>query len=401
MKSAFLEKNNQFQFPNIWVSSSRTLTVSHHLWTCPRRDTFWSGSAGTGFGSCAWWDTSHSSHTSCSEYSAECCVWRNPGEGTRGGKKKLFQRYSLCQCACTQSARSTYVEHNLSSVVSPCSLRTRGRRNGTQMRCPRIPYTEAPCLQSLRRGTRSSLSRARGGNAITGCSQVNREHNRVEGCNLELTGECASQTTRSLSHCWVVVGCRWHRCYLGNGGIVYFRKLKDHSRGRISSPLLSPLLQGPNFLKGDTLWRWRLRVGGGRLGLVSAWGAARARAGTARWASIQDNTTWRRREGLKVSSPSLDCSHLEVRRAKVQVSENAPLRFREPTWQTLTSRSCCEKQRCYPMNNFQEMSQLEQQQAWPEYLYTGFWWDNHFFFFLKPASGCVAVKEGWHTLDAL
>lgn len=58
-------------------------TVSYHLWTCQRRDTFWSGSAGTGFGSCAWWDTFHSLRTSCNGYSAECCVWRNPGEGTR------------------------------------------------------------------------------------------------------------------------------------------------------------------------------------------------------------------------------------------------------------------------------------------------------------------------------
>lgn len=67
--------------PNIIIKD--IITVSHHLWTCPRRDTSWSGSAGTGFGSCAWWDTFHSWHTSYSGCSAECCVWRNPVEGTR------------------------------------------------------------------------------------------------------------------------------------------------------------------------------------------------------------------------------------------------------------------------------------------------------------------------------
>lgn len=168
------------------------------------------------------------------------------------------------------------------------------------MRCPRIPYTEAPYHQSLwKRHTYIIIIRGR--NALTKCWQVNIEENRKEGCNLVLTGERASETTMSFGHCGMVVGSRWHRCYLGDGGIVYFRKLKDHSRGRISSPMLPSLLQGPNFLKGATLWGWRLRVGGGRLGLVSTWRAARTRAGTAGRASVQDNATWRNRGGWKVS----------------------------------------------------------------------------------------------------
>lgn len=130
------------------------------------------------------------------------------------------------------------------------------------------------------------------------CWQVNAEENRkdIEGV---LTGECASEATRSLGHCGMIVGCRWYRRYLRNGSIVYFRKLEDHSRGRSSSPLFPSLLQGPNLLKGDTLWGWRLRVGGGRLGLVSTWRAARTRAGTAGRTSIQDDTTWRNIEGQK------------------------------------------------------------------------------------------------------
>lgn len=146
------------------------------------------------------------------------------------------------------------------------------------------------------RGTHASSSE---GNAITKCKvKLNIE----EEWGVVLTGERASETTRSFGHCGMVVGCGWHCCDLGNWSVVYFRKLKDHSRWRISSPLLPSLLQGPNFLKGDALWGWRLRVGGGRLGLVSTWGAARTWAGTAWWTSVQDNTTLRDRQGQRVSS---------------------------------------------------------------------------------------------------
>lgn len=121
-------------------------------------------------------------------------------------------------------------------------------------------------------------------------------------CVCVLTGERASETTRSFGHCGMVVGCRWYRRYLGNWSIVYFRKLEDHFWGRSSSPLFPSLPQGPNLLKGDTLWGRGLRVGGGRLGLVSTWRTARTWAGTARRASVQDNTTWRNREKQKLIS---------------------------------------------------------------------------------------------------
>lgn len=136
---------------------------------------------------------------------------------------------------------------------------------------------------------------------MTKCQRVTTEEDRKEGSDWILTGERASETTRSFGHRGMVVGCRWYRRYLGHGSIVYFGKLEDHSRGRSSSPLFSSLLQGPNLLKGDTLWGWRLRVGGGRLGLVSTWRAARTWTGTTGWASIQDNTTWRNRVGEKSS----------------------------------------------------------------------------------------------------
>lgn len=126
--------------------------------------------------------------------------------------------------------------------------------------------------------------------------------NRWKGREWVLTGECASETTRSFGHRRKIVVCWWYRRNLGNWGIVYFRKLEDHLRGRSSSPLFPSLLQGPNLLKGDTLRGWRLRVGGGRLGLVSTWRAARTRAGTARRASVQDNTTWRKGDGWKLRS---------------------------------------------------------------------------------------------------
>lgn len=122
---------------------------------------------------------------------------------------------------------------------------------------------------------------------------------RKVGHELVLTGECPSETTRSFSHCGMTVVCWWYCCNWGNWCIVYFRKLEDHLGRRSSSPLFPSLLQGPNLLKGDTLRGWRLRVGGGWLGLVSTWRAARAWAGAARWASIQDNTTWRKRDGWK------------------------------------------------------------------------------------------------------
>lgn len=99
----------------------------------------------------------------------------------------------------------------------------------------------------------------------------------------------------------MIVGCRRHCCYLGDRSIVYFRELEDHSGWRSSSPLFPSLLQGPNLLKGDTLWGWRLWVGGGRLGLVSTWRAARTWAGTAGRAGIQDNTTWKSRAEQKES----------------------------------------------------------------------------------------------------
>lgn len=118
-------------------------TVSYHLWTCPQRDTSWSGSAGTGFGSCAWWHTFHSLRTSCNGYSAECCVWRNPGEGTRRIKSLKGVFCGNVSVYWTQRRNTVFV------WVSPCSLHRRARHNGTQMRCPRIPYTEAPYLQSL------------------------------------------------------------------------------------------------------------------------------------------------------------------------------------------------------------------------------------------------------------
>lgn len=170
------------------------------------------------------------------------------------------------------------------------------------MRCPRTPYTEAPYLRSLWK-RHTSIIRER--NTITKCWQIHIEENRKEGSEWILTGERASETTRSFGHCGVAVGCRWYRRYLGNGSIVYFRKLEDHSRGRSSSPLFPSMLQGPNLLKGATLWGWRLRVGGGRLGLVSTWRAARTWAGTAGRASIQDNTTWRNREGQKTQFTDL------------------------------------------------------------------------------------------------
>lgn len=100
----------------------------------------------------------------------------------------------------------------------------------------------------------------------------------------------------------MVVGRWWHSHNLRSWSTVNFGKLKDHFRGRCSSPWLPSLLQGSDLLKGDTLRGWRLRVGGGRLGLVSTWRAARTRTGTSRRASVQDNTTWKSREGPKLSA---------------------------------------------------------------------------------------------------
>lgn len=186
------------------------------------------------------------------------------------------------------------------------------------------------------------------------CWQVNAEENRtdIEGV---LTGECASEATRSLGHCGMIVGCRWYRRYLRNGSIVYFRKLEDHSRGRSSSPLFPSLLQGPNLLKGDTLWGWRLRVGGGRLGLVSTWRAARTRAGTAGRTSIQDDTTWRNIEGQKkknwvhwTTSRTMFTSTMWV---GVEVLSDALLWFNEPTWQVSTT-------------THKTLSVLRQQEIW-------------------------------------
>lgn len=137
-------------------------------------------------------------------------------------------------------------------------------------------------------------------NTVRKYGKGNIEENRKEGSECVLTGERASETTRSFSHCGMAVGCRRY-CHLGNGSIVYFGKLEDQFRGRSPSPPFPSLLQGSNLVKGATLWGWRLRMGGGRLGLVSTWGAARTRAGTAGRASVQDNTTWRNREGRKLS----------------------------------------------------------------------------------------------------
>lgn len=217
----------------------------------------------------------------------------------RHKKKKELDSFLLWRCVCVR----VHTEHKgvmqyCLCWVSPCSLRRRARHNGTQMRCPRIPYTEAPYRQSLWERHTCIIIREKCNNKV----QNKVKYRGEQEWGMVLTGERASETTRSFGHCGMVVGCGWHCCDLGNWSVVYFRKLKDHSRWRISSPLLPSLLQGPNFLKGDTLWGWRLRVGGGRLGLVSTWGAARTRAGTAWWTSIQDNTTLRDRQGQRVSS---------------------------------------------------------------------------------------------------
>lgn len=73
--------------------------MSHRLSTCPQTGISWSGSAGTGCGSCAWWDSSHSSHTSCSWCFAECCGEKNPGEKNKQTQKKTKSILKLCaQC---------------------------------------------------------------------------------------------------------------------------------------------------------------------------------------------------------------------------------------------------------------------------------------------------------------
>ena len=193
--------------------------------------------------------------------------------------------------------------------------------------------------------------------------------NRKDGREWVLTSECSSETTGSFGHCGMVVGRRWYRRYLGNGGIVYFRKLEDHPRGSSSSPLFPSLLQGPNLLKGDTLWGWRLRVGGGRLGLVSTWRAARTRAGTAAWASVQDNTTWRNREGQKNQSSASRSAFTCEARVGVQVLSKALLWFSELSWQTSTTTQKTliklGQQKLDLVNNLEKMSQPEQQQLWP------------------------------------
>lgn len=184
---------------------------------------------------------------------------------------------------------------------SPCSLHRRARRNGTQMQCPHTPYREAPYHQSLDEAHMHHYHHHHYRETHNNNCVVTIEGNRKEGCKMVLTGECACESTGPFCHRGMAVGCWWYRCYLGNGSIVYFRKLKDHSWGRISSPLLPSLLQGSNFLKGDALWRWRLRVWQGWLGLVSTGRTARTWAGTPCRTSVQDNTTWKKR-GLQNSS---------------------------------------------------------------------------------------------------
>lgn len=97
---------------------------------------------------------------------------------------------------------SARLQHNIMVPLGsflPCSLRRRARRNGTQMQCPRTPYTGVPFLPSLERDKQSSRLESR---VID-----NRDLNRKEGCKLALTGECACKTTGSLGNCGVAVGC--------------------------------------------------------------------------------------------------------------------------------------------------------------------------------------------------
>lgn len=91
-------------------------------------------------------------------------------------------------------------------------------------------------------------------------------------------GKGAIETTGLLGDWWVVVVCR---CRVGP--IVDVWKLKDHFGGRRapSIPIPAMPLQGSDLLKGDTLWGRGLGVGGGRLGLVPAGGAAWTGTGTA------------------------------------------------------------------------------------------------------------------------
>lgn len=215
-----------------------------------------------------------------------------------------------------------------------------------------------------------SVTEAADRNIITKLWQVNKEENRKEKRKQVLTGECAGKAARPFGHCGIVVCWWWYRCNLGDWSIVYFRKLKDHFGGSSSSPLFSSLLQGSNLLKGDTLRGWRLWVGGGRLGLVSTWRAARTRTGTARRTSVQDNTTWRNREGWELSLLIFIWVrvHMHSVGESVSVEQHSSFWCRELTWQTRKTLTMLGQQKFDLMNNLENMSQPAQPQCWPGYL---------------------------------
>lgn len=195
-----------------------------------------------------------------------------------------------------------------------------------------------------------------------------------------LTGECAGETTGPFSHCWVAVGWRWYRCYLSNLSTAYFRKLKNHFWGDGSSLMFAAMFQGSDLLKGNTLWRWGLRVGGRRLGLVSTWGAARTRTGTSRWAGVQDNTSWRNRDEEKLSFPIIIWVTVLMR----SVGESwAMLHFDALN---LLGRLSLHKHTLFGQLKFDlinnlaknnHVTALQQRHRWPEYL-SGTWTSVNF-----------------------